>query len=178
MFSARSMADLEPYFSARGGRSLTPDSLFDAAEEMSSELPQDERMFEPDTPVVVSVVMFDCRPTRNIRLEGTTRLIDETVPGDPFVMYERPFSIVRRQGTDGFTVSTSSGRDCMDNLSAGAPTRGWEPVPYRVEYRDESGSLLVAIPFEVAGVTSSRASTSDGPPDSQPELWIDVNLEP
>ena len=80
-------------------------------------------MFEPDTPVVVSVVMFDCRPTGNIRLEGTTHLIDETVPGDPFVMYERPFSIVRRQGTDGFTVSTSSGRDCMDNLSAGAPVR-------------------------------------------------------
>ena len=178
MFSARRMADLELYFSARGGRSLTPDALFDAAEEMFSELPQDERVFEPDTPVVVSVIMFDCRPTGNIRLEGTTRLIDETVPGDPFVMYERPFSIVRRQGTDGFTVSTSSGRGCMDNLSAGAPARGWEPGPYRVEYRDESGSLLVAIPFEVAGVTSSRASTSDGPPDSQPELWIDVNLEP
>ena len=164
VFSARSMEDLEPYFSARGGRFLTPDALFDEAEEMFSELPQDERMFEPATPVVVSVVMFDCRPTGNIRLEGTTRLIDETVLGDPFVMYERPFSIVRRQDTDGFTVSTSSGRGCTDNLNSRAPAGGWEPGPYRVEYRDESGSLLVAIPFEVAGVTSSRAGTSEPVP--------------
>ena len=162
VFAAGSMEDLEPYFSARGGRWLTLDSMFDEAADVFAELPQDGRVFQPDTPVVVSVVMFDCRPTGNIRLEGTTRLIDETVPGDPFVMYERQFSIVRRQDTDGFTVTTSSGRGCMDNLNTGAPVGGWEPGPYRVEYRDESGYLLVAIPFKVAGFTSSKPATSVG----------------
>ena len=135
------MEDLEPYFSARGGRFLTPDALFDEAEEMFSELPQDERMFEPATPVVVSVVMFDCRPTGNIRLEGTTRLIDETVLGDPFVMYERPFSIVRRQGhrrLHGFDffgsglrgqpeLPRAGGRMGTGTLPRGIPGRIWIP---------------------------------------------------
>ena len=178
VFSARNTADLEPYFSASEGRSLTPDAMFDLAEEMFDQLPQDGPVFQPDTPVIVIVVMFDCRPTGNIELEGTTRLVNETVPGDPIVVYGRPFSILRQQDGDDFTISTSSGRGCMDNLNSGAPAGGWEAGTYRVEYRDVSGSLLVAIPFEVAGAPSSRPATSQGPRGDGLQLWIDVSLEP
>ena len=192
MFSARDERDLEPYFSASGGRSVSADAMFDEAEAMFGRLPDGEPVFSRDTPVVVTVVMFDCRPAGNIRLEGTTRLIDETVPGDPFLTYERPFSIMRRQEGSGFTISTSSGRGCMDNLNAGAPSGGWAPGPYRVEYRDASGDLLVAVPFEVADTPSTAAAAanrprdggagSDGPvPDAsgrrELQIWIDAQLD-
>ena len=190
-FAVDSKSDLEPYFSASGGRSVTPDAMFDDAEAMFGRLPDGEPVFSRDTPTVVTVVMFDCRPSGDIRLEGTTRLIDETVPGDPFVMYERPFSIMRRQEGNGFTISTSSGRGCMDNLNAGAPSGGWAPGPYSVEYRRSSGELLVSIPFEVAGVSSPGRTTSKQTGDDLPssdgrssetrgysdlKLWIDVQL--
>ena len=164
VFSARDEQDLEPYFSASGGRSVSADAMFDEAEAMFDRLPDGEPVFSRDTPVVVTVVMFDCRPAGNIRLEGTTRLIDETVPGDPFLTYERPFSIMRRQEGSGFTISTSSGRGCMDNLNAGAPSGGWAPGPYRVEYRDASGDLLVAVPFEVTTIPR------------QPQLRLPIDL--
>ena len=193
VFAARGSEDIEAYFSARGGRALDSDSLFDEVEEHFARVPQGAPVFGPNTPAIISVVLFDCRPTGNIRLAGTTRLIDETVPGDPFIMYERPFSIDRRQTADGFTISTSSGRGCMDNLNAGMPRDGWPPGPYRVEYRDSSGDLLVAIPFEVSQPTSSRidgsygihrngttstGATTDAPHGEAPELWIDVSLAP
>ena len=193
VFAARGSEDLEAYFSARGGRALQADTLFDETEQHFAQIPQGEAVFRPDTPAIITVVLFDCRPTGNIRLEGKTRLIDETVPGDPFVMYERPFSIERRQTEDGFTISTSSGQGCMDNLNAGMPRNGWDSGPYRVEYRDHAGKLLVAIPFEVAGPTSSRVRSSEGPHGdgarsesvasvaphgNAVQLWIDVSLEP
>ena len=193
VFAAQSMEDLKPYFSAAGGRSLNADAMFDEAEDAFRRLPQDAPRFQPDTPVIVTVVAFDCRPAGNIRLQGTTRLIDESVPGAPLVRYERPFSIERQQTGDGFTLSTSSGRGCMDNLNAGAPPEGWEPGQYSVEYRDSAGAVLTTIPFEVMGDPVSAVSASEGPrhdghpspPESSdvsrssaPELWIDVNLEP
>lgn len=193
VFAARGSEDLEAYFSARGGRALQADTLFDETEQHFARIPQGEAVFRPDTPAIITVVLFDCRPTGNIRLEGATRLIDETVPGNPFLMYERPFSIDRRQTEDGFTISTSSGQGCMDNLNAGMPRTGWDSGPYRVEYRDNAGKLLVAIPFEVVGPTSSRIRSSDGlhgdgarsgsdtsvaSHGNTVQLWIDVSLEP
>ncbi len=192
VFAAQSMEDLKPYFSATGGRSLNADAMFDEADDAFRRLPQHEPLFQPDTPVIVTVVAFDCRPAGNIRLQGTTSLIDKSVPGAPSVRYERPFSIERRQTADGFSLSTSWGRGCMDNLNAGAPPDGWEPGQYSVEYRDSAGAVLAAIPFEVVGDAVSsvgaaavpsdgqppRAESSDVSRSSAPELWIDVNLEP
>ena len=80
----------------------------------------------------------------------------------------------------------------MDNLNAGAPAGGWATGPYRVEYRDASGDLLVAVPFEVTATPSAVAAdanrlrsggvSSDAPvPDARGhrelQIWIDVQLD-
>ena len=161
-FTIKDKAELDYFLPNRRVTDVSYDEVFRSMEERYKNLPGDERVFGPDTPVIVGAVLFDCSPVGNISISGKTRLLDNTVPRNPFVMYERPFSINRDQGEapDEFQLTTSSGQGCIDILPAGVPADGWPLGPYSIEFLDGNGAVMAAIDFEVVSQQAKRSDSS------------------
>ena len=180
VFVAENAAEVKAYFPGGGGSGLRPEEVFGQFQQSFDRLPDDGRVFRPDTPVIVTAVLFDCSPVGNISINGSVRLVYDSAPNAPFTMYERPVSILREQG-DAPNVFNISGTGCLDNLNVNTPTGIWDAGNYRVEYLDGEGKVFATLGFEIVAEPAASQRAVPQPMDSgrsrseQRPLFIDIN---
>ncbi len=146
LIGAANQTELQNFRPLDSGSTDSPENLYSAMKKQVDDLPH-ETVIQPDVHGIALVIAFDCSQVGNISLNASYRLIDVTVPNDPFLMITEPILVERKQGS---VKNDHTARGCITTKGLQMPSDGWPVGSFRIDVLDDQGNIMDSESFEVS----------------------------